>query len=70
MLYLKQEKYEQAIAIFKKAIEVMPNYVLAMSNLAEAYSKLGDKKNTCLTLKRMADLGNEKAIAYFEQYCK
>lgn len=37
--YLQQEKLEDAIEEYKGAIELRPNYVVALNNLGDAYKK-------------------------------
>lgn len=48
--YLKEENYDEAIAAFKKAIEIDPNDPEAYIGLADAYLAKGDKQNAVLAL--------------------
>ena len=43
--YLQQEKLESAIEEYKGAIELRPNYIVALNNLGDAYKKTKDYEN-------------------------
>ena len=48
--YLKEENYDEAIAAFKKAIEIDPNNPEGYINLADAYLAKGDTQNAISAL--------------------
>jgi tetratricopeptide (TPR) repeat protein len=63
-IFLEQEKYDDAIAIFSEMLEVYPDFELARSVLALAYYEKGDRakaKELLLMIPRNA-LGYEEAL--------
>jgi tetratricopeptide (TPR) repeat protein len=48
------EKTHEAIAVYKKVLELDPTYIYALTNLPYAYADIGDWENSIETLKRFA----------------
>ena len=56
---------KQAVTHFRRAIEVYPNFIQALSNLGAALNKLGQSKQALPHLKKALALDPEFAVAYF-----
>ena len=70
--YLEQEKYEQAIQEYDKAIELNPNFAKAYCNRGWSYLSLGEKERAIQDYSKAIALNpnlvnayNERGIAYY-----
>lgn len=70
VIYNQRTKYKEAVAMFDKALEIQNNYVLALTNRAEAKFHLGDKKGACEDISKAIKLGRDDLKKDFEYYCK
>ena len=64
-IYMKQKKYAQAIPLFEKAIQIEPQNVHALSDLADAQAKSGNVSAAILTYEQVIAL-NPKADDEFK----
>src|SRR3989304_7396951 len=63
-IYHKLGKHKEAVKIFKKAIEIKPDYSLAYFNLSMAYVLLGNKKKSLECFTKLASLDPNSPWAY------
>jgi tetratricopeptide (TPR) repeat protein len=62
-----QQKHEEAVQCFLKAIEAKPDWLDAMHALATAQSKLGRQDEALATLARVIELDPDDPFAYTSQ---
>ena len=62
-----QQKNEEAVAEFRKALELRADWLDAMHGLATAQSKLGDQDAALATIQRVIELDPDDAFAYTSQ---
>ena len=62
-----QDKYSEAVAEYKKAIELSPDWLEALHALATAQSKLGDQDGALATIARVIQLDPDDPFAYTSQ---
>ena len=68
-IYFEQKNYDLAISYYSQAIKVYPKYFNAFRNRADAKIAKGDKEGACKDLQTAADLGDEKSLQSFKEYC-
>jgi type IV pilus assembly protein PilF len=66
-IYYATDKIELAIAEYKKAIELYPDYILAHYNLAQAVMKKGDKKTAVKHFKEVVRISPDSEMAHLSQ---
>lgn len=66
--YYKSGEYKEAIIAFSNAINANHNLANAYYYRAASYGKIPDKEKALVDLKKVAELGNEKAKEYFEVF--
>ncbi len=62
--YLRIDKIEEAIALFKKAIEANPNYPYAYNNLGVAYLKINKKEEAAIWFEKTIEIDPGYPQAY------
>ncbi|MDR2970775.1 MAG: tetratricopeptide repeat protein [Bacteroidales bacterium] len=62
---LQTKDYEQAITSFKKAVSIMPDFVVAYFNLGNAYIDIKDYKQAIASYKNVTNIDPEDAGAYY-----
>ncbi|MDX2303342.1 MAG: tetratricopeptide repeat protein [Microscillaceae bacterium] len=65
--HAKQEKYQEAIALFTKSLHLQPQHTESYFNRALAYYKLGDFKNALMDFDESLKLTPKNAEIYHER---
>jgi len=60
--YVFQEKLEEGIRFFKKAVDIFPYFTEAHFNMAMAYSRLGEVGETVKAFKEVIRVGGDKEL--------
>ena len=55
--------------VFKKAIEIDPEYWLPYRNMGQAYLKAGNYRNAIDSLTQAIELNREDGLSYFYRAC-
>ena len=68
LLYLYQNKYQQALTNFEKVLEYSPSYVInrkyALENIAETYKAMGNNKKSIETYFKLIESDPTMCLAY------
>lgn len=70
MKSFSEEKYSKARHYFKQVLQLQPDDENTMYNLALTKLKLKDSDGACNDLQKLANSGNEDAIAMMAKVCK
>jgi len=70
LVMMKQEKYQEAIAVLKKAVSEKPNLVQAHYNLSESYAYLGDKQMAVQEYRILKKLNEQNANYLYHNVLK
>lgn len=62
-----QSKNEEAIAEFRRALELRPDWLDVLHALATAQSRTGDQESALATIKRVIELEPDDPFAYTSQ---
>jgi tetratricopeptide (TPR) repeat protein len=63
--YYERIKFDEAIAQYRKALEIKPNYVEAQNNLGVAYFRLGDLDKALAAYQKTIEIKPDYARGYF-----
>jgi Tfp pilus assembly protein PilF len=66
-IYYATDKIDLAIAEYRKAIELYPDYILAHYNLAQAVMKKGDRKTAVKHFKEVVRIAPDSEMAHLSQ---
>jgi len=66
-IYYATDKIDLAIAEYRKAIELYPDYILAHYSLAQAVMKMGDRKTAAKHFKEVVRIAPDSEMAHLSQ---
>ena len=69
-LYGKQGNHKEAYNNFEKALQINPNYLDAMRNLASAKLNMGDRAGACSLWEKAYKMGDNESKGFLEKFCK
>ncbi len=64
-VYLDQGLYDQALAAFKKSVEITPGYSLAYNSMGRTYLAMNNLEDAVKVLKKAVEYAPNYAIAFF-----
>jgi tetratricopeptide (TPR) repeat protein len=64
-LLVRQQKYERAVAQYKKALAIQPDRIQALNNLAFAYASMQDYEKAISTLHQLARLQADNSQVHY-----
>ena len=70
IVLVNSDEYEEAIAAYKIAIQLIEDHSLSHFNLGLLYMKSGKKAKAKYHLKRALDLGHEEARPFLKKWWK
>ena len=69
-VYFRTKRYQEAVASFKEAVRIKPDYSEAHFNLALTYVALNDKKGALEQYNRLKKLNPKLAEEFSRKYMK